>query len=87
MKKKVNKKVNLAQLWENRLMRTLTVKPWVVDSILGGVYKPHKETKREKEARLKREQAEKRRRAKKITMTVGEYEDKLEEERDKYSDY
>lgn len=46
------------------------------------------ETEKQKLARFKKEKArrkvEEKRRAKKITMTVGEFEDKLDEVRDNY---
>lgn len=45
-----------------------------------------KETAKERRVRLAQEAKEKRRRAKKITMTVGEYEDALEEARNQYDD-
>lgn len=44
-------------------------------------------TKKEERLRKRREIAEKKRRAKKITLTVGELEDKLEEAKDYARDY
>jgi hypothetical protein len=64
----------MAQLMEN------SIYPYITK------FEPRKMTAKEKKAHELAKLKEKKRRAKKITMTVGELEDKLEAQRDYYND-
>lgn len=73
---------NLADAWAKNLENIY--KDWIYPSICN-VKPPSKaQLKIWEKERIERERKEKIRRAKKITMTVGELEDKLEEARNDY---
>jgi len=77
MKKKKSPKITaINKMWDDTVKIHLYGK-LVADALYAIRGRP--ETKKEKDARLRRARAEARRRSKLITMTVGEFEDKLAE--------
>ena len=75
-KKKSPKITAINKMWDDVVKLPLESN-LVADTLYAVMGRP--ETKKEKDARLRRTRAEARRRSKLITMTVGEFEDKLAE--------
>lgn len=75
----MKKKIKIHDFWEKRLQERLNAPlSWNMYDVALKKY-----TKKELIEIKKKEKAEKRRRSKKITMTVGEFEDKLQEAEDR----